>query len=58
MRVNFQVYSSHVSYYIVVLVRDVLFEFPLKFWNTANIGIPDQSLLNGRQTAKGSHQKK
>ena len=22
------------------LCRDVLFEFPLKFWNTFNIGIP------------------
>ena len=25
--------------------RDVLFEFHLKFWNTASIGIPDRSLL-------------
>ena len=26
-------------------VRDVLFEFHLKFWNTASIGIPVRSLL-------------
>ena len=25
--------------------RDVLFEFHLKFWNTASIGIPVRSLL-------------
>ena len=25
--------------------RDVLFEFHLKFWNTASIGIPLRSLL-------------
>ena len=28
--------------------RDVLFEFHLKFWNTASIGIPVRSLLVGR----------
>ena len=26
-------------------IRDVLFEFHLKFWNTASIGIPVRSLL-------------
>ena len=26
-------------------LRDVLFEFRLKFWNTASIGIPVRSLL-------------
>ena len=29
--------------------RDVLFEFNLKFWNTASIGIPVRSLLYGRR---------
>ena len=28
-----------------ILVRGVLFEFHLKFWNTASFGIPDRSLL-------------
>ena len=27
------------------IYRDVLFEFHLKFWNTASIGIPVRSLL-------------
>ena len=27
------------------IIRDVLFEFHLKFWNTASIGIPARSLL-------------
>ena len=31
--------------------RGVLFEFHLKFWNTASIGIPAISLLKGRQTS-------
>ena len=31
--------------------RDVLFEFHLKFWNTASIGIPVDRLLTG-QTAQ------
>ena len=31
--------------------KDVLFEFHLKFWNTASIGIPVRSLLLGRQTS-------
>ena len=31
--------------------RDVLFEFHLKFSNTASIGIPVRSLLLGRQTS-------
>ena len=30
--------------------RGVLFEFHLKFWNTASIGFPARSLLIGRQT--------
>ena len=33
--------------------RDVLFEFHLKFWNTASIGIPVRSL--GRQTSNWSY---
>ena len=33
-----QGYSNNLS-----AVRDVLFEFHLKFWNTANIGIPASS---------------
>ena len=28
-----------------ISARDVLFEFHLKFWNTASIGIPARSLL-------------
>ena len=34
------------------LGRDVLFEFQLKFWNTANIGIPVRSLLLVGLTAR------
>ena len=30
--------------------RDVLFEYHLKFWNTASVGIPVRSLLYIRQT--------
>ena len=37
---------------ILRINRDVLFEFHLKFWNTASIGIPVRSLLKGRQTSK------
>ena len=33
------------------ITRDVLFEFHLKFWNKASIGIPASSLLKGRQTS-------
>ena len=35
------------------IARDVLFEFHLKFWNTASIGIRVRSLLQGRQTSSG-----
>ena len=34
--------------------RGVLFEFHLKFWNNATIGIPPRSLLKGRQTSNWS----
>ena len=29
---------------LIKIIRDVLFEFHLKFWNTASIGIPVRSL--------------
>ena len=29
----------------MTIIRDVLFEFHLKFWNSASIGIPVRSLL-------------
>ena len=29
----------------IIIYRDVLFEFHLKFWNNASIGIPVKSLL-------------
>ena len=35
--------------------RDVLFEFHLKFWNTASVGIPVRSLLLDRQTSNWSN---
>ena len=38
-----------------ICYRDVLFEFHLKFWNTASIGIPARSL--GRQTGLTAQQK-
>ena len=31
------------NYPIKITVRDVLFEFHLKFWNTVSIGIPVRS---------------
>ena len=31
----------------IALNRDVLYEFHLKFWNTASIGIPVRRLLTG-----------
>ena len=34
--------------------RDVLFEFHLKFWNSASNGIPVRSLRYGRQTSNWS----
>ena len=37
--------------------RDVLFEFHLKFWNTASIGIPATSLLYRLLTGLTSQQK-
>ena len=33
------------SHELLIFIRDVLFEFQLKFWNTASIGIPVRSLL-------------
>ena len=39
------------------LNRDVLFEFHLKFWNTACIGIPVRSLLQGGLTCLTAQQK-
>ena len=33
--------------------RDVLFEFHLKFWNTASIGIPVRSLLKSDRLLTG-----
>ena len=36
---------EHIHVYLLLLFRDVLFEFHLKFWNTASIGIPARSLL-------------
>ena len=39
------------------LNRDVLFEFRLKFWNTANMGVPARSLQQGRQTGLSAQQK-
>ena len=39
----------------IIRERDVLFEFHLKFWNTASIGIPVRSLLKGRQTSNWSN---
>ena len=45
-------YSRSDTFY---LSRDVLFEFHLKFWNTASIGIPVRSLLKGRQTSNWSN---
>ena len=42
-----------------MLDRDVLFEFHLKFWNTASIGIPAVSLLKAYRLLTGliAHQK-
>ena len=36
------------------LYRDVLFEFHLKFWNTASIGIPDRLLTGLTAQQKGT----
>ena len=35
----------------IYIYRDVLFEFHLNFFNTASIGIPVRSLLEGRQSS-------
>ena len=35
---------------VLLVHRDVFFEFHPKFWNTAIIGIPVRSLLKSRQT--------
>ena len=35
------------------LCRDALFEFHLKFWNTASIGIPVRSLLKADRLLTG-----
>ena len=35
------------------MIRDVLFEFHLKFWNTASIGIPVRSLLKSDRLLTG-----
>ena len=38
-------------------VRDVLFEFQLKFWNTASIGIPVRSKVDRLLSALTAQQK-
>ena len=43
--------GSLTSYRTWKEIRDVLFEFHFKFWNTASNGIPVRSLLYRRQTS-------
>ena len=42
---KFVYYMLFEGYQCEKMNRDVLFEFHLKFWNTASIGIPVRSLL-------------
>ena len=44
-KVPFKSDNFYVQSFILILGREVLFEFHLKFWNTASIGIPVRSLL-------------
>ena len=41
----------------MLYIRDVLFEFHLKFWNTASIGIPVRSKVDRLLSALTAQQK-